>query len=473
MYTVPDQFYYRIHHIRPRFKHDVENVLLFMATEIARLNPADSEIFKVMLNDSIRCYPGNANKTLKTINNWRTEISSLFGLIEYQGDIAKPGKMAYLLSQNQDLVEFFRYFLFYFQYPGGHLKPHETLELIRQGVRFKPAKYIIEVFLEGRKLVDLHKFGITKAEATHCIFNDLRVTTGLRSPKETAELILKNRVNNVAYDEAGDIVRYAGDILDYMELADLVSFRPNQQYYLNTTHVHLLQAFVDSNNYFAPYEMLRKKPDCDQSDVVDTQHEWFSYVNKTLDSSIFKADVLSIIGDIGENAKAAEQSDFVREILSRVVAISAGEKTKTKEVGDIGEAIVIVHEKTRLSKMEREDLIHLVHKIPESFAVGYDIQSFDGEGDLRRFIEVKTTVSRGKLSATNFHLTRSEWSAASTHRLHYFVYRLMISKDSIRLFMIKDPVGKYKQDLLKMSINDGGADIRYTEKSGNWEKLLV
>ena len=36
-YQVPNQFYFRIHHVRPRFKNDVENVLIFVAESIAKL----------------------------------------------------------------------------------------------------------------------------------------------------------------------------------------------------------------------------------------------------------------------------------------------------------------------------------------------------------------------------------------------------------------------------------------------------
>src|SRR3989339_1181869 len=115
MYNVPNEYYYRLHHVRPRFKNDVESVLLYMATEISRLEPENKDDFNNKLNQVIKLYPGNASKTLKTINNWRTEISSLFGLLEYDGDIVKPSKMAVLLAENQDLIEFFRYFLFYFQ----------------------------------------------------------------------------------------------------------------------------------------------------------------------------------------------------------------------------------------------------------------------------------------------------------------------------------------------------------------------
>jgi hypothetical protein len=473
IYETPQEYFFRLHHIRPRFKNDVENVLFYMATEIAKLKPEEHEAFKQKLNTTIKLYPGNASKELKTINNWRTEISSLFGLIEYDGDVSKPGRMALLLSESQDLIEFFRYFLFYFQYPGGHLKPRETLECIKAGIRFKPAKYLMQVMLEGKKLVgESEKFGLTKAEATHCIFNDLRVTRDSRSPKETAELILANRKNEIEYDSAGDVIRYAGDVLDYMELADLVKLRPNYQYYLNTVNLETIQAFINDGSYFAPYQPLYDKGDLSLADVVPTQDDWFHYVNNKLDSSIFEANILSIIEEAGETTEDREMSMFIKEVLLKVQTIREGEEIKTKEVGDVGEAIVIEHEKTRMISLKREDLLHLIKKIPETFAVGYDISSFEGVGDIRRYIEVKTSISRGKLASQNFHMTPSEWSAANSLKKTYFIYRLMISSKDVTLFLIQDPVGQYKSDMLDMVLRDG-ADIRYSDKSGSWEKLLV
>jgi len=473
IYTIPEEYFFRIHHIRPRFKNDVENVLFYMAIEIAKLSPDRHNIFKEKLNNTIKLYPGNASKKIKTINNWRTEISSLFGLIEYDGEISKPGRIALLLADTQDLIEFFRYFLFYFQYPGGHLKPHETLEFIKAGIRFKPAKYLLQVMMEGRKLSNGGKFGITKAEATHCIFNDLRVTRDGRTPKETAKLILSNRENGFVYDQRGDVVRYAGDILDYMELADLVKLKPNYQYYPNTTNFKTIHAFIKDNTWFKPYEPLYGKPDLSLADIVATQQDWFHYVNNKLDSTIFEANILSIIEEAGEATDDVKKSQFIRDVLAKIRSARETETiVKTKEIGDIGETIIIEHEKARLLIMKRNDLVHLVKKIPESFAVGYDINSFEGVGDIRRYIEVKTTISRGKLAAKNFHMTPSEWSAANTLRKTYYVYRLMISANDIGLFLIKDPVAKYKSDLIDM-VPRNGADIRYSEKSGNWEKLLV
>lgn len=472
MYTVPAKYFFRLHHIRPRFKNDVENVLSFMAVEIAKLKPEQHDAFAEKLNAAIKLYPGNASKELKTINNWRTEISSLFGLIEYDGEISKPGRMAGLLAETQDLIEFFRHFLYYFQYPGGHLKTHETLDLISKGVKFKPAKYILQVLQEGKKLAENGKFGITKAEATHCIFNDLRVTRDGRSPKETAELILDNRRKSMSYENGGDVIRYAGDVLDYMVLAGLATLKLNAQYYLNMVSMEAMQAYLKDEEFFKPYSRFYGKTGISASTIGETQEAWFGFVNTRLPASVFKADIASIIEEAGLAAGADEdKSKFIKEVLAKLRSSrEAEEGVKTKEIGDIGEAIVIEHEKSRLSEFGRTDYKRAVKKIPETFAVGYDITSFENASDLRRFIEVKTTISRGKLATRNFHMTSSEWSAANTLRKTYYVYRLMISSADVSLFLIQDPVGKYKADLVDMLPREG-TDINYSDKSGLWEKL--
>lgn len=473
-YKIPEEFYYRLHHARSRFKNDVESVLLFMASEISRLEPAPRKIFREQLNSAIRLYPGNGSSRDKTIDNWRTEISSLFGLIERDGELQKAGRMAYLLSENQDLVEFFRYFLYYFQYPGGHLKPQEALKMINAGIKFKPVKYLIEVIIEGQKLTDDGKFGITKAEATHCIFNDLRITRDGQLPKVTASQIIARQKTGVEYDNDGDVTRYAGDILDYMELADLTRQRPNYKYYLNMANLDVLQAFVSSNSWFSSYDTLYGEKDVTPANVSTYLENWFKYVNNKLDATIFEANILSIIEDASEQSTTTpKQSEFIAEVLASIRAKRASEQSiKTKEIGDVGETIVIEHEKNRLTNLSRTELLHLIKKIPETFAVGYDIGSYEGVGTTRRFIEVKTTVSRGKIHASNFHMTPSEWSAADTLGQTYFIYRLAISSESVSLFLIQNPVGKYKQSLVDMIPRDG-ADIRYTEKSGVYEELLV
>jgi hypothetical protein len=469
MFITPPEYFFRVHHVRPRFKNDVESVLLFMATEIARLNEMPHFEFKEALNTSIRLYPGNASKKQKTINNWRTEISALFGLIEYSKETSKPSTLAKLLSERQDLIEFFRYFLFHFQYPGGHLKPKETVELLKKGVKFKPAKFFLEVMMKGREIVGENlNFGITKAEATHLILNDLRVLRGESTPEEIVRLMLSNRKSNVDYDSRGDVIRYAGDILDYMQLADLVTLRQNNQYYPNTHNAEAIQAFIQDHSLFALYDGMYDDQNLKVSDVNATQDAWFSYVNSNLKPEIFKADILSVIEEAATDAASVDQREFIQQIIHKI-RTTVG--LRTKEIGDVGEALTVEHEKKRLTFANRSDLAHLVQRIPNHFAVGYDVSSREVDEN-HRYIEVKTTVSRGKLAANNFSMSPNEWSAAKSSRQIYFVYRIMISGADINLFVIQDPVGKERGGLLDMTPRNG-ADIRYTERAGHWEKLLV
>jgi len=377
--------------------------------------------------------------------------------------------MANTLAERQDLIEFFRYFLFRFQYPGGHLKPSETVELIKLGVKFKPAKYFLEVMMKGREILGNDKnFGITKSEATHLILNDIRVISGSVSPENTANLIIANRQNGTVYDNGGDVVRYAGDILDYMQLADLVTLRPNYQYYPNTHNAIVIQSFIEDETFFEKYMPLYEKKGLNLSDVTATQNDWYSYVNRNLDPEIFKADILSIVEEAAHEAETTDQRKFIQQVIEKIRSTKG---LRTKEIGDVGESLAIEHEKNRLTTLNRQDLIHLVQKMPERFAVGYDINSREVD-ETHKYIEVKTTISRGKLAGNNFSMSPNEWNSAKSNRQIYFIYRIMISGSDISLFVIQDPVGKEREGLLDMTPRNG-ADIRYTERSGAWEKLLV
>ena len=471
MYTVPDDNFKRLHHCRPRFKSNRENVLLYIASEICQIGEKTEIQFSQDLYDAITLFPGNGCKTKKTINNWRTEITTLLGLVEFNSNgNCKPSRMAEILSSKQDLIEFFRFFCFKFQYPGGHLKPNRSLELIQLGVKFNPARYLLRLMLQGNK-ENSGKFGLSKEEATHCVFNDLRVTRDNRDPAATLKLIMDNRIKKTEYDCSGDVVRYAGDILDYMELANLVMLRPNGKYYAKTYEVEVISSFVESTAYFPLYEELYTKSDITVSNINDTQEKWFDYVNENLNEDLFASDILSIIGD-GSESEEQTDSSFIVGILK---AISKKQKEnsqiKTKEIGDAGESIAIQHEKIRLTKLEREDLAKKVVKLPENLSAGYDINSFEGIAEIKRCIEVKATISKNKVNIMRFHMTPNEWGAAETFKEAYYIYRLMISSEGVSLFIINDPVGQYKMDNMAMTPRNG-VDITYSEKSGYIEGVL-
>ena len=59
-----------------------------------------------------------------------------------------------------------------------------------------------------------------------------------------------------------------------------------------------------------------------------------------------------------------------------------------------------------------------------------------------------------------FHLTPNEWDTASTLSDRYFVYRLMISKNSLTIYVLQDPVHMYKKNQISLTIRDG-AEITF------------
>ena len=481
-YVIPEQYYFRIHHVRPRFKGDIENVLIYMAEEITSVGELPVNDFVSAVNSAIYRYPGNAHRELKTINNWRTEISALFGFIEHTNTTDKPGRRAIELAEHQDLVECFKTFLYNFQYPGAHIKPKNVLEQIEAGIHFKPAQYILKLLRHANE-GDGNSVGVTKFEICHCVFNDLRVTRDNEGVEKTWERILKNRKDEVEYDQTGDVIRYAGDIIDYMEIANLLKTYDSRMYYLNTLEEEAIIKFCESSEWFAEYDIMLKNRLGSLEAVKNCTTGWFSYVNRDIQNTDFATDILAYIAtDEVELKKLKENivseadtvtSDMVdrENELERRIA-SDYDSFTTKDIGDIGESLVHGHECMRVKVGGRADLIHLIKRIPTQFAVGYDISSIELD-ERKRYIEVKTTISSKPLHFNRIHLTKNEWNTASSTHDRYYVYRLLLSKSEKKLFLLQDPVGLYKKDMINMIPSDG-ADITFDPTMvGRFEELLT
>lgn len=115
---------------------------------------------------------------------------------------------------------------------------------------------------------------------------------------------------------------------------------------------------------------------------------------------------------------------------------------KAKQIGELGELIVLEHEKVTLKKAGREDLATSVEHIAKvNTAAGYDIRSFPTNGQ-EKFIEVKTTVG----NSTSFEITANEWNVAKTHRLSYWIYRVTHADSKLpEIDKIQDPTSKVEQ----------------------------
>ncbi|MDR9506931.1 DUF3883 domain-containing protein [Brevibacillus agri] len=466
MYQVPSQYYLRLHHPRPRFKREIEEVLIYIASEITAIGRLPKQEFKRALNSAIRRYPGNLGSKQKTIDNWRTEIDALFGFIVEDGDFSVPSNRAVELATNQDLVKFFKLFCYHFQYPGGFVKPNMNLEFLQYGVNFKPVHYILKM-LSCAEESEGQRAGINKAEATHCIFNDLRVTRDNRPVQDTWSLIMQNRRTNVEYDWDGDTTRYAGDILDYAVQANLLVKRPNGYYYINHVEDLAIQRFLNAepDDHFDYYSRLPDISNVTLEDVKALDMEWVRYFNTERDESFFDTDILALATD------TEEQYQELKSLITNLDEIIEEGLESTGSIGSVGESLIINHERVRISDEGRPDLKHLIKLIPAAYSVGYDINSVEVD-EKKRLIEVKTTASSKPLDFRRFHLTPNEWAAADTFGSRYYVYRLMVTKGSLRLRLIPDPVAQYKAGNLTATPRNGMDIIFDPDKCGYEVELL-
>lgn len=485
-YSVPNEYRQRVHFVRARYKNNIENVLLYMAHECCRIPESSCEDYSCRYFDAIKAFPGNIDKKKKTLENWRTELPALFGFyIEDKANgTTKTSNMATFLDENQDLPQFLKFFLLSFQFPGGHLKPQENIELIKRNIRFKPAKVLINVLIEGNKILferglDDKEKCLSAEEATYCIFDDARVTSGKTSLREIALLILDNRKKKIKYYNSkdtfiwnkygkarskGDVTRYVGDILDLMEIAGIVRKR-HGYYYLHCDDETTLSLFVNDKTFFNGYEKFYGKNVVSNEEISYVESAWFRYVSDSLDKDKFKTDVSQLLGKDKEITIVYEEQ--INELLNK-------SDVSTKNIGDIGESLIYGHEKMRLKICGYEDLMKYV-RIVDSPATrpGYDIESREGDGtrDIR-CVEVKTTISRKKMNLYGFHMSTHEWDVASTFKKHYYVYRLMLSKNDKVLYILRDPVSLYKKDKISASPRDG-MEITFNEKEFEKSELLV
>ena len=483
-YDIPNEFYHRIHFVRPRFKNNIENVLLYMATECCKIPTCSNEEYNAQYTKAIRMFPGNMTAAAKTIANWRTETPALFAFYEEDKTIGitKTSKMAKVLSEEQDLTQFFKFFLFSFQFPVVQLKARDNIDLIINRIRFKPAKLILQVLIEGNKLLfqkgSAKDMSISAEEATYCIFNDIRCTTGAKTPKAIAETILYNRLNKIKYYNTkdrkifdskgkprtkGDVTRYAGDILDYMEIASLLE-KSHGYFRINGLDGDAIDAFVKDETFFKAYDKFYLREIINPQEISAIEPDWFAYVNNAINPNAFKTDISTLLV---ENELEVIVDDRIREMLS-------SEDTTTKDVGNIGESLICGHERMRLKLNGFEELISKVRIVDSpAYHPGFDIESFEGDGSSHhRFIEVKTTISKRRIQLYNFHMSDHEWNIAGSIGEHYCVYRLMLSAEDKTLYILRNPVNLYKTDSIEVA-SCNGMDISFDASKFETTPLLI
>lgn len=470
IYKIPKDFFCRLHHVRPRFKNNPEDVLLYFANAITEIGSMPQKEFNDALNETLFKFSGNEFLVPKTIDNWRTEISTLFGFIERNDGRFFASLAARRLSENQYLDEFFNYYLYTFQYPGGHVKAHTVLKYIQNGIRFKPCDFTLRVLTEGSKLLG-KPFGITAEELTQCAYYDLRVTAhATKTPLNVAQHIISNRQNNIEYDHkypdfmnkngkydsTGDVYRYAGDILDYMVLANLLDDKgTGYYYYLKTENQQAIDYHLKHPVWFNSYDKFYQNPPIKSSELKLLEKNWFDFVNSYDHIDAFAPH-------LGMN-EVLNLSRLIEEYYTQLVG---GQKVPTKIFGDYGETLVLAHEHLRV--MNQSKRRHLINKIPTHLGVGYDVQSVEIP-TTKRYIEVKTTKSIRPIANNRFKLTPNEWDSAMTLTDRYFIYYLTINKNGKNIFIIQDLAKQHKLGNIEI---DKNLVVKFKKEAGQWQQLL-
>ena len=225
--------------------------------------------------------------------------------------------------------------------------------------------------------------------------------------------------------------------------------------------------FINSKEWFDGYDSMIQVKNGTLAEINSHRCDWFEYVNKESKDTDFSTDITAYITTDGTELINKQVQKF-KAYFDRLASL---EVLKTKDIGDIGESLVHGHECERLKIGGREDLVHLVKKIPTELGVGYDISSRELDDTLRN-IEVKTTISSKPIMFNRIHLTPNEWQAAKSYKELYWIYRLMVSKKNIKLFIMRNPVYLFKKDLIDISPRDG-MEVTFKEQAGQYEELLA
>jgi hypothetical protein len=370
----------------------------------------------------------------KTIQNHRTEMATLLGLILIDEDErVEPSRRVQQLNKTQDFTFFFKTFCHKFQFPNCINKSQETIKHIQHGVRFKPAAFILHMMREGVAKFG-NSFSVSGNEVSNLVFNDLRVTTGQRTHSQVLKELIHLRESGVQFEGGSKISQHGREFLGYMTLAGLLKAEDNESHFsLNLQESDSIDYIQSSHEFF---EIPQNYVD---STVVrkEMKKEWITWFDTVSEEEerAFSATAASL-QTIVEKAESAEE----------VPAYATPVEGSLKDIGDLGEMAVLKYERAKVAKV-RPDKASLVRRVSNDTSLGFDIQSFDCDDiDVRKLIEVKTTkrifVPSNEKIISFFPMSSNEWAAAKNYKDNYYIYRVFLTSSETRIFIVKNPVQK-------------------------------
>lgn len=436
MYRVPQEHMLRCAFPRGRVLKQVEDDLSILTQLIVKFTPNESKEFDRLIDEE---YGKMRSVSLKSIKNFRTEMTRLFGLINVsENGMVTPSKRTELLVETQNFPLFFKTFCHKFQFPNGINKPQETIKFLEAGVHFKPAKFLLEFFDLG-----VARFGaafcVDGTEISNLVFNDSRVTTGRRTAAEVLELLIALRNQRDRFETGSKMVQHGREFLGYMFLAGLLIQDESGKFHLNET----ARTAIDFIKSDAEFFQIPEDFTTDLTVRKQTLRDWWLWFGDVSETEKNKFAP----GRVTSEEEIPELTEVGIEVTPEMERAAAPTRADMKEIGDKGELVVLKYERERVFQI-RPDKVALVQKVSNDTSLGYDIQSLELEDvTKKKYIEVKTTERTfppSKDVLTYFRMSSNEWDTAKSFKECYYIYRVFLIRGEASIFVIKDPVKKYE-----------------------------
>lgn len=435
-YKTPEEFFYRCAFPRGRLLSQIEDDLTLFVQIIIK-NSGKS--FNQFNQDFDKEYSQIHSGTEKTIANHRTEMITLFGLVYITPEgFVQASDRTRMLWEKQDFYLFFKSFANKFQFPNSINTTHGTIEQLQKGIIFKPADFILKLLTAATKKFG-NDFSITGAEVSNLVFNDLRVTTEKISVDDVLDILIKNRNSKIRYDGGSNLTQHGREFMGYLRLANLLEMDDSNNFKLNLKESASINSIIGNDHLFTFSADYSTSPEIRKQ--TDQEWDlWYGSVDKLEESKL-------------STPVAAFEEIIEKEVLPETKGVPPPITPQLKNIGDIGENYVLKYEKSKIQSL-RPDKVGLVSKVSHDTTLGYDIQSLEFE-DLteKKHIEVKTTnrtYPPDTLILTWFPMSINEWNAAKSYKNSYYIYRVFLVANRVKLFIVRNPVEKEQNGLLTL-----------------------
>ena len=433
-YQTPQNSMLRSAFPRGRILSQVEDELAILTQFIVRFAPKTKDEFDKLVDTE---YSKLRSVSEKSIRNYRTEMTKLFGLITVGADeIVYPSPRTTLLVETQNFPLFFKTFCHRFQFPNGINKAQETTKQINANIHFKPAKFILDLFVLGEEKCGT-TFSLNGTEVSNLIFNDVRVTSGLLTASDVLNSLLELRSRDTKFEGGSKIAQHGREFLGYMLLARLLK-QGDSGFQLNKKESPSINFIRESDSFFdIPADYITNA-----KSRKEFQSEWGLWFGDV--SQIEKEKFVAYSGKV--EVPTIQVAGI--ETTPEAEALASPTQQDLKEIGDKGELVVLKYEKERIYQI-RPDKIGLVQRVANDTALGYDIQSLEFDDvSKKKFIEVKTTERTFPPSEqvlTYFPMSGNEWETARTQGESYYIYRVFLTEKEPTMFVIKNPVKRCEE----------------------------